>query len=83
MVWMWAVPIDVAFPLLRADAGATRPAAVPNPDQEYYLAHPGHKPTAELQPIYARHAAILGEDSLAFILEAFRGAVYAGQAPAR
>src|SRR5215831_14860147 len=42
--------------------------------REYYLAHSGHKPTAELQPIYARHAAILGEDSLAFALEAFKGA---------
>src|SRR5262249_24245931 len=31
-----------------------------------------HKSTAELQPIYARHAAILGHDALAMVLEAFR-----------
>ena len=40
--------------------------------REYYLAHAGHKATAELQPIYARHAAILGKDALAMTLEAFR-----------
>jgi hypothetical protein len=42
--------------------------------REYYLAHSGHKATADLQPIYARHARILDEDSLAFALELFRGA---------
>jgi len=40
--------------------------------REYYLAHSGQKPTAELQPIYARHAAILGPDALALTLDAFR-----------
>src|SRR5262245_57004896 len=40
--------------------------------REYYLAHSGHKSTAELQPIYARHAPILGPDALAMVLEAFR-----------
>ena len=28
--------------------------------REYYLAHAGFKPTADLQPIYARHVQILG-----------------------
>jgi hypothetical protein len=42
--------------------------------REYYLAHSGQKPTAELQPIYQRHAAILGPDALAMVLEQFRGA---------
>ncbi len=42
--------------------------------REYYLAHSGQKPTAELQPIYARHAAILGSDALALTLDAFRTA---------
>src|SRR5262245_6900089 len=42
--------------------------------REYYLAHSGHKSAAELQPIYARHAAILGPDALAMVLEAFRAA---------
>ena len=42
--------------------------------REYYLAHSGHKPTAELQPIYARHADILGAEALALTLDAFRSA---------
>jgi hypothetical protein len=42
--------------------------------REYYLAHSGQKPTAELQPIYARHASILGRDALELTLDAFRNA---------
>ena len=42
--------------------------------REYYLAHAGLKATAELQAIYERHAAILGEDALALVREEFRGA---------
>ena len=42
--------------------------------REYYLAHSGQKPTAELQPIYAKHEAIIGPDALALTLEAFKGA---------
>jgi hypothetical protein len=42
--------------------------------REYYLAHSGNKATAELQPIYARHASVLGEDAFHLTLEAFRGA---------
>lgn len=41
--------------------------------REYYLAHSGHKSTADLQPIYAKHAAIMDRDALALALEAFRG----------
>lgn len=40
--------------------------------REGYLAHAGHKPTAELQPIYDRHAAILGRDALELTLDLFR-----------
>jgi hypothetical protein len=42
--------------------------------REYYLALSGHKPSAELQPIYARHAAIMSRDALALTIETFRGA---------
>jgi hypothetical protein len=42
--------------------------------REYYLAHAGLKPGAELRPIYDRHASVLGEESLALVLETFRGA---------
>lgn len=42
--------------------------------REYYLAHSGQKHTAELQPVYARHAPILGPDALAATLDAFRSA---------
>ena len=42
--------------------------------REYYLASSGQKATAEFQPIYAKHAAILGADALAMVLEMFRGA---------
>ena len=42
--------------------------------REYYVAHAGLKPTADLQAIYARHAAILGEDALALVREEFRAA---------
>jgi hypothetical protein len=42
--------------------------------REYYLSHAGHKPNAELQPVYAKHAPILGPDSLELALETFKGA---------
>jgi hypothetical protein len=42
--------------------------------REYYLALSGHKPTAELQPIYAKHAAIMSRDALDLTIEAFRAA---------
>ena len=40
--------------------------------REEHLAHAGFKESAELQPIYARHAGVLGPDALAATLEAFR-----------
>ena len=40
--------------------------------REYYLAHSGQKSSAELQPVYERHAAILGPDALAMVVELFR-----------
>jgi hypothetical protein len=42
--------------------------------REYYLAHSGQKASAELQPIYENHQAILGPDALAMVLEMFRDA---------
>jgi hypothetical protein len=40
--------------------------------REYYEAHAGLKPTAELQPIYARHRDVLGADALRLALDSFR-----------
>ena len=42
--------------------------------REYYLAHSGHKQSAELQPIYEKHATILGPEALSMVLELFRAA---------
>jgi hypothetical protein len=42
--------------------------------REYYMAMGGLKPTAELQPIYEKHSAIMTPDALAMVLEAFRSA---------
>jgi hypothetical protein len=39
--------------------------------REYYLAHSGQKPTAELQPIYAKHAEAFRPDALAMTRETF------------
>jgi hypothetical protein len=47
--------------------------------REYYLAHAGLKDTAELQPIYERHAELLGRDALAFVRELFQDAVPASE----
>ena len=43
--------------------------------REYYLAQSGLKRSAELQPIYDRHAELFERDALAFVRELFRGAV--------
>lgn len=42
--------------------------------REFYLAHSGQKPVADLQPIYARHADVLGPEALELTLDAFRTA---------
>jgi hypothetical protein len=42
--------------------------------REYYQAHAGLKPTAELRRIYERHGDILSRDALELVLEEFRGA---------
>ncbi|MDE3054021.1 MAG: hypothetical protein KGJ70_09055, partial [Gemmatimonadota bacterium] len=42
--------------------------------REYYLAHSGQKTTAELQPLYAQYGAIMSDESLALVLDAFRAA---------
>ncbi|HEU4640899.1 MAG TPA: hypothetical protein VFS44_00500 [Gemmatimonadaceae bacterium] len=42
--------------------------------REYYQAHAGLKAEADLQPIYARHAAVVSDDALAMVRETFRDA---------
>jgi hypothetical protein len=42
--------------------------------REYYLSGAGLKTSAELQPIYARHAAVAGEDAFGFVREQFLAA---------
>lgn len=42
--------------------------------REYYEAHAGLKPTAELRAIYDRHAAILGRDALEMAVDELRSA---------
>jgi hypothetical protein len=42
--------------------------------REYYEAQAGLKPSAELQPIYARHPEVLSDDALAMTRELFRDA---------
>lgn len=40
--------------------------------RESYLAHSGHKPVAELTPIYEKYAHVLGEEALDLTLDFFR-----------
>ena len=42
--------------------------------REYYLTGAGHKTTAELRPIYEKHSAVIGEQALELVLDAFRSA---------
>ena len=42
--------------------------------REHYLASSGQKETAELSPIYARYGHVMNEESLALVLERFKGA---------
>ena len=42
--------------------------------REHYLTGSGHKHAADLQAIYQRHAAVLGDDSLGLTLEHFKAA---------
>ncbi|MBX6332332.1 MAG: hypothetical protein IRY91_10845 [Gemmatimonadaceae bacterium] len=42
--------------------------------REYYEAQAGHKSSAELQPIYARHQDVVSDDALALVREALRAA---------
>jgi hypothetical protein len=42
--------------------------------REFYLAHSGHKATAELQPLYARYAPVMSEESLALVRDGFHAA---------
>ena len=65
-----AIASEVSLDRLRRDGQAFSEEI----SREYYLAGAGLKPTAELQPIYAKYAAIMSTDALAMTLEAFRGA---------
>lgn len=65
-----AIASDVSLDRLRRDGQAFSEEI----SREYYLAAAGLKPTAELQPIYAKYAAVMSADALAMTLEAFRGA---------
>jgi len=40
--------------------------------REYYLAHSGQKASADLQPIYARHADVTSAEALGVALDAFK-----------
>ncbi len=42
--------------------------------RETYLAHSGHKATAELQPIYDRHAGAMDRNAFDYALDAFKSA---------
>jgi len=42
--------------------------------REFYAAHAGLKPNAELQPIYERHARVLGVDAMQMVREEFLAA---------
>ncbi|HEY5220309.1 MAG TPA: hypothetical protein VIJ16_10905, partial [Gemmatimonadaceae bacterium] len=46
---------------------------------EFYLAHSGQKATAELQPLYARYADVMSEESLGVVLDAFRASAPGGE----
>jgi hypothetical protein len=65
-----AIASQVSLDRLRRDGQAFSEEI----SREYYLAGAGLKPTAELQPIYAKYAAVMSADALAMTLEAFRGA---------
>ncbi|HJU66376.1 MAG TPA: hypothetical protein VJ596_11890, partial [Gemmatimonadaceae bacterium] len=47
--------------------------------REYYLAHAGLKPNAELQPIYARYGDILNEEAVALVREQFQQAPHGSE----
>jgi hypothetical protein len=40
--------------------------------RESYLAHSGHKPSAEFKPIYDRYAHVLGDEALRLTLDSFK-----------
>ena len=40
--------------------------------REGYLAHSGHKSSAEFKPIYDRYAHVLGQEALDLTLDAFK-----------
>ncbi|HVZ78392.1 MAG TPA: hypothetical protein VG818_10460 [Gemmatimonadaceae bacterium] len=61
---------ELSLDRLRRDGQAFMEAI----SREFYLAHSGHKATAELQPLYDRYGAIMSDESLALVLEAFRAA---------
>ena len=61
---------DLTLAVLRRDGDAFMEALL----REYYLAGAGYKATAELQPVYARFAHVLGPAALELTRDAFRSA---------
>ena len=61
---------DLTLPVLRRDGEAFMEAL----SREQYLALAGHKPNAELRPIYERFAGVLGPGALELTRDAFRTA---------
>ena len=59
---------DLTLDQLRSDGQAFTEEI----SRESYLAHSGHKPTAEFKPIYDKYAHVLGADALALALEGFK-----------
>jgi len=59
---------DLTLAALRRDGEAFMEAL----SREQYLALSGHKPTAELRPIYERFARVLGREALDLTRDAFR-----------
>ena len=70
------MPRPLTIDTLRADAEAF----LEELSREQHLALAGHKPTAELQAVYARHARAHGEDALEMVHEAFGGATPGSEA---
>jgi len=61
---------DLTLAVLRQGGEAFMEAV----SREQYLAASGHKPNAELRPIYARFAQVLGQGALELTRDAFRAA---------
>jgi Peptidase family M3 len=66
--------------LTRERLSAEGDAFMEEVSREFYLVHSGLKATAELQPIYARYARVLGPAALDLVLAEFHGAAPGSEA---